>query len=158
MQKENIKWLVIIVLAFISLSLVAVVVVQNVSLKKEVSVLQDEPKTTQNQIANSLPATSLSLEKNNIIINTKIPANYSVQATQEQVDNLIKKYPNWGLQIYIDVAQKAVHVGMTQEQVLEAWGKPQKTSTLNDRGDELWNYLQGNSVTFVGDNVSEIGQ
>lgn len=106
----------------------------------------------------SSSSTNSSPVKNDITINTKIPANYSVQATQEQIDNLIKKYPNWGLEVYLNVAQKDIRVGMTKEQTLEAWGQPQKISKINDLGAELWNYPQGNSVTFFGDNVSEVGQ
>ena len=92
------------------------------------------------------------------VIDTKIPVGDSVTATQAQIDALITQHPDWGLQIYLDVAQGSVHPGMTKDQVTAAWGKPKSMTTLNDRGDESWSYAHGNSLIFNGDTVSEVQQ
>ncbi|BBH22237.1 hypothetical protein Back11_35820 [Paenibacillus baekrokdamisoli] len=68
-----------------------------------------------------------------------------------------KKY-NWSSSVWQTIKAEKIAVGMTKEQVLLSWGKPDSTTSASSSGIsvDVWEYSSYNYVAFTNGKVSQI--
>jgi hypothetical protein len=65
-----------------------------------------------------------------------------VQSRKEKIAKIKERHPNWDNKTIENISKERVHIGMTKEQAIASWGKPDtinKTTTANIK-NEQWCY------------------
>lgn len=82
---------------------------------------------------------------NSIVSDTKA----TCHASAERATRLVHAHAEWANQDLIQVICRTIWAGMTSDQLLAAWGKPQAVSS-SSTGDQTWVYGAGTFVHLEG--------